>query len=195
MRTSRWLLVAALFAPLSLLAQTPPAPGGGPDGPLRHGHGPGRHEGMGKWWKNSDLAKKLNLTDQQIKQLDSVFYEHRLKLIDYQAEVEKQDLKLQTLLDQDSPNESEVGSQVDQVLGARGKLEREFTMMNLALRKVLTVEQWKQLKDLHGEHGPIGGGPRHMGHGPRPPQSPAPQADADGPATPDAPSAPPETAQ
>ena len=109
---------------------------------------------MGKWWKNSDVATKLKLTDGQVAQLDQRFYEHRLKLIDYGAEMEKEDLKLQTLLDQDVPNESQVGTQVDQVLAARGKLEREFTMMNLNLRKVLTLEQWRQLKAVRGDAGP-----------------------------------------
>ena len=84
-------------------------------------------------------------------QLDQTFYDHKLKLIDYGADMEKQDLKLQTLLDADVPNEGQVEAQVDQVLSARGKLEREFTMMNLDLRKVLSLDQWRQLKSIRGQ--------------------------------------------
>lgn len=109
---------------------------------------------MGKWWKNPDIARKLQLNDSEINQLDQIFYEHRLKLIDFGAAMEKEDLKLQNLLDADVPNEGQINSQVDQVLTARGKLEREFTMMNLDLRKVLSLEQWRQLKSVRGEHGP-----------------------------------------
>src|SRR5678816_4084730 len=109
---------------------------------------------MGKWWENSETAKKLQLTDNQISQLDQIFYDHKMKLIDYGAEMEKQDLKLQNLLDADQPDEGQVSSQVDQVLAARGKLEREFTMMNLNLRKVLTLDQWRQLKAVRGDVGP-----------------------------------------
>lgn len=111
-----------------------------------------RHE-LGKWWQNSDIAKKLQLSDSQISQLDSVFFEHRMKLIDEEAEMQKQDLKLQSMLDSDQPDEGQVGTQVDQVLAARGKLEREFTFMNLDLRKVLSVEQWRQLKAVRQERG------------------------------------------
>src|SRR6184192_1939211 len=111
---------------------------------------------LGKWWQNSEIAKKLQLNDGQISQLDQIFYEHKLKLIDYGAEMEKQDLKLQTLLDADVPNDGQVEAQVDQVLSARGKLEREFTMMNLDLRKVLSLEQWRQLKSLRGDRGGFG---------------------------------------
>src|SRR5439155_25486559 len=111
---------------------------------------------LGKWWQNSEIAKMLQLNDSQISQLDQIFYEHKLKLIDYGAEIEKQDLKLQTLLDADVPNDGQVEAQVDQVLAARGKLEREFTLMNLDLRKVLSLDQWRQLKSVRGEGGAFG---------------------------------------
>ena len=154
MKIERLLLVAALFLPLTMFAQGPPP--GGP-GPHRMMPPPGGGHGMmGEWWKNSELAQKLHLTDQQKTQLDKVFYDHRMKLIDFQADLEKQDLKLQTLLDEDTPNESQVSTQVDQELAAKSKLEREFTMMNLDLRKVLSVEQWRKLKDMHEHHGPEG---------------------------------------
>lgn len=109
-------------------------------------------EEMGKWWENSEVAKKLQLSDDQVSKLNDIFYDHRLKLIDEQAEVEKQNLKLQRILDQDNPDEGQVGTQVDQELAARGRLEREFTMMNLDLRKVLSVAQWRQLKAMQEEH-------------------------------------------
>jgi hypothetical protein len=168
-------LIALVFSPilsLALLAQGPPppnasdAPGMPPDGDGFHTVHQGmikqgvikqgmmiRHE-MGKWWQDSELVKKLQLSDGQIKQLNQTFFDHRLKLIDYGAEMEKQDMKLQNLLDEDAPNENQVGTQVDQVLAARGKLEREDTMMNLDLRKVLSVEQWRQLKSIRSERGP-----------------------------------------
>jgi Spy/CpxP family protein refolding chaperone len=105
---------------------------------------------MGKWWQNPDVVSKLALSDAQVTQLNQVFYNHKLKLIDYGADMEKQDLKLQSMLDADQPDEAQVNSQVDQVLSARGKLEREFTAMNLDLRKQLSLEQWRQLKTMRG---------------------------------------------
>ena len=107
------------------------------------------HE-MGKWWQNPDVVSKLGLSDSQVSQLNQVFYNHKMKLIDYGADMEKQDLKLQTMLDADQPDEGQVNAQVDQVLSARGKLEREFTAMNLDLRKQLSLEQWRQLKTIRG---------------------------------------------
>ena len=163
MRIRYSAILAILLCPLSILAQSRSVSSSGTvSGTVAGVAGPGtratfvyRGE-LGKWWQNSDIAKKLQLGDGQIGQLDQTFYDHKLKLIDYGAEMEKQDLKLQALLDADVPNEGQVEAQVDQVLAARGKLEREFTLMNLDLRKVLSLDQWRQLKSIRGQDGGLG---------------------------------------
>jgi Spy/CpxP family protein refolding chaperone len=156
---TRYLLLIFAVSSLStgLVAQGTPRAPGSPQHPktiekrVIVREGPGMHGEMGKWWRDTEIAKKLQLSDGQIGQLDQIFYDHRVKLIDHGAEMEKQDLKLQSLLDADSPDEGQIGSQVDLVLAARGKLEREYTFMNLDLRKVLSLDQWRQLKSIRGE--------------------------------------------
>ncbi len=103
---------------------------------------------LGKWWKNSDVAKELQLSDAQIKQIEQTFLDYRMKLIDLKADVERQELKLQPLIEADRPDEQQVGTQVDAVLAARAKLEKTNTMMMLAIRKALSVEQWKKLQAI-----------------------------------------------
>ena len=159
MRIRYSAILAILLCPLTMLAQSRSVSSSGTVAGVA---GPGtrttfvyRGE-LGKWWQNSDIAKKLQLGDGQIGQLDQTFYDHKLKLIDYGADMEKQDLKLQALLDADVPNEGQVEAQVDQVLAARGRLEREFTLMNLDLRKVLSLDQWRQLKSIRGQDGGLG---------------------------------------
>jgi Spy/CpxP family protein refolding chaperone len=137
------------------IAQGPPV-GGATQGPGPGGPGGEKHimmfkRELGAWWKNSDIAQKLNLNDSQIKQLEDTFYQHKLKLIDITADMQKADMKLQQMLDADTVDENAVNAQVDQVLTARGKMEREFTAMNLNFRKILTVDQWKQLRSIQGE--------------------------------------------
>ena len=147
---TRWILALSTVALAGMLQAQEGAVvvGGG----VATGKGPHvmiRHE-MGKWWQNPEVVSKLGLSDSQISQLNQVFYNHKMKLIDYGADMEKQDLKLQTMLDADQPDEGQVNAQVDQVLAARGKLEREFTTMSLDLRKQLSLEQWRQLKTIRG---------------------------------------------
>jgi Spy/CpxP family protein refolding chaperone len=103
---------------------------------------------LGKWWKNSDVVKELQLSDAQIKQIEQTFLDYRMRLIDLKADVERQELKLQPLIEADRPDEQQVGTQVDAVLAARAKLEKTNTMMMLAIRKALSVEQWKKLQAI-----------------------------------------------
>ncbi len=185
------LLVFLTLITAAAVAQGSGPMGMGPGGPGHHDMGMGPHHGpFGTWWKNSEVVKELQLTDAQVKQIEQTFLDYRLKLIDLRADVERQETKLQPLLEADQPSEQQVGSQVDAVVAARGKLEKTNTMMMLAIRRVLSVEQWKKLHALHhrreGGYGSGGygreryGGPRH-GDAPQPPQPPTP---------PDAPTAP-----
>ena len=103
---------------------------------------------LGKWWKNSDVVKELQLSDTQIKQIEQTFLDFRLKLIDLRADLERQELKLQPLIEADRPDENQVGTQVDAVLAARARLEKSNTMMMLAIRRSLSVEQWKKLQAI-----------------------------------------------
>jgi Spy/CpxP family protein refolding chaperone len=183
MRISGLILLVAFAWPLWAQTWTTEGPVTAP-GPGQKGNVMVYRRDLGKWWQNADIVKKLQLTDSQISQLDQIFYDHRLRLIDYGADMEKRDLKLQTLLDADVPDEAQINAQVDQVLDARGKLEREATMMNLDLRKVLSLPQWRQLKTMRGPAGAFGdkilfrklipppGGPDTAPLPPDPPPSP-----------------------
>ncbi len=121
---------------------------------------------LGKWWKDSEIARELQLTDAQVKQVEQTFLEHKLKLTDLRADLEKQEAKLQPLLDADQPDEAQVSAQIDAVTVARGNLEKENAMMMLAIRRALSVEQWKKLETMQRQreriffHKKIEGAPR-----------------------------------
>jgi Spy/CpxP family protein refolding chaperone len=110
--------------------------------------GPGPGMGLGAWWKNSEIVSKLQLSDEQVKKISQTFMDHKLKLIDLQADLDKQELRLQPLMDADHPDESKVGAQIDMITAARGRLEKENAMLMLAIRSQLAVEQWKKLKSM-----------------------------------------------
>jgi hypothetical protein len=104
--------------------------------------------GLGAWWKNSEIVAKLQISEEQAKNISKTFLDHRLKLIDLRAEVDKEELRLQPLLDIDHPDQNRVGAQIDLITSARGRLEKENAMMMLDIRRWLSVEQWKKLKSL-----------------------------------------------
>jgi periplasmic protein CpxP/Spy len=128
-----------------------------------------RGKPRGRWWTDPALAKKLNLTDDQQKRMDALFQESRLKLIDLRATLEKQEVILRPLLEADQPNEGQVLAQIDKVAQARAELEKANARMLLGLRRVLTVDQWKQLQAMQVQR-PMG---RRWPDGNRGPRRPA----------------------
>jgi Spy/CpxP family protein refolding chaperone len=128
--------------------------------------------GPGAWWKDSEVAKKLGLTEVQVGQIEQTFLAHRLRLVDLRADLEKQELSLQPLLDADRPDEARVSAQIDLITAARGRLEKEHASMLLAIRRALSTDQWRQLQALQQERarrshgGPPAGRP--SGSGPFP---------------------------
>ena len=143
-----------------LLAQ---APGGmGPmGGPGMAGHRPPMERAFagpgfeGRWWNNPRVIEKLKLTDDQRKQFDKILLDHRENLIDLRASLEKAELGLQPLMQDDNPNEGAILSQIDKVAQARAELEKANARYLLALRSKLTPDQWKQVQEFRRDHGPM----------------------------------------
>jgi Spy/CpxP family protein refolding chaperone len=162
-----------------------PRPGGPPPGLIPRGPRPpvgSLAPGPGAWWKDSETVKKLDLSDAQVGQIEQAYLAHRLRLVDLRADLEKHELSLRPLLDADRPEEAKVAAQIDLITAARGRLEKEHALMLLAVRRTLSVEQWKRLQAFQQERarvvgiGPAAGRPGGPGFapgheaGPRPPR-------------------------
>jgi len=159
-------LSLCLLIGATALAQTPPPPDGGP-GPQGQPPSAGIMKkkqflmqnnremgGMGAWWKNSDTVQQVGLSDAQVKQIESTFLEHKLRLIDANAEVQKAETRFQEVMDSDNPADPQLNPLLDKLITARGNLEREYTGMLLSVRRVLTPDQWKKLRTLQAERMP-----------------------------------------
>ena len=101
---------------------------------------------QGKFWKNSELVQRLGLSDSQVLQMEKIFLDTRLKLIDSHANLQKQEALLEPLIDSDNPEEARVLQQIEKVATARGELEKVNAQMLLGIRRVMTADQWKKLK-------------------------------------------------
>jgi Spy/CpxP family protein refolding chaperone len=160
-----------LFAGAVALAQQPPAPPAQPPQPPQpaqppQGRGPGMgrgmgrgygapapqpglgpmERGMGRWWKNPEMVEKLGVTADQQKKMDDIFQQHRLKLIDLNASVEREEVTLEPMMAADQPDEARIVAQIDKVAQARAELEKANARMLLGIRRVLTPDQWKKLQ-------------------------------------------------
>jgi Spy/CpxP family protein refolding chaperone len=101
---------------------------------------------MGRWWKDPQMVEKLGVTADQQKKMDDIFQQHRLKLIDVTAAVEREEVILEPMMAADQPDEAKLVAQIDKVAQARAELEKANARMLLGIRRILTPDQWKKLQ-------------------------------------------------
>lgn len=109
------------------------------------------------------MVQKLALNSDQQKKIEDIFQQQRLKLVDLDATLRKEEITLEPLMAAETPDETKTLAQIDKVAQARAELEKANARFLFGIRRVLTPEQWKKLQDLghsgNGEHGgpPPGG--------------------------------------
>lgn len=137
-----------------------PRPGGpemdGGPGPIHGPFGVGEH---GMWWKDPNLVQELNVTPDQVKRMDGIVEQSRIHLIDLNANLQKQEILLEPMLDANPVDTAKAMAQIDKVAQARADLEKADARMFLGIRAVLTADQWTKLNEHHR-------GPRHDHGGP-----------------------------
>jgi protein CpxP len=159
-------IVTVLILSLGTMAfaqQPPQGPAGAGRGPMGHGLGPGPG---GKWWDNPEMSRRIGLTPDQQKKMDDAFLQNRMKLVDLHASLEKDELTLEGLMEGPQLDDSKILPVVDRIAQDRAELEKADARFLLAIRHILTPEQWTALDRF-------GGGPRRGGPG-APPMPAAP---------------------
>jgi Spy/CpxP family protein refolding chaperone len=101
----------------------------------------------GTWWREASWIKTLELTPDQRKKMDDAFLQNRIRLIDLSAVLEKEELLLEPLVENIRPeDEAKILAQIDKVADARAGLEKANSRMLLAIRQILTQDQWNKLQ-------------------------------------------------
>jgi Spy/CpxP family protein refolding chaperone len=105
----------------------------------------------GTWWREQYWIKELNLTPDQQKKMDDTFRQNKLKLIDLTAALEKEELMLEPLIENIAPgDEPKIQAGIDRVADARAGLEKANARMLLAIRQIMTQEQWDKVQTRKG---------------------------------------------
>lgn len=129
----------------------------------------------GKWWNNPEIARRVGITTEQQKKMDEVFQQSRLKLIDLNASLQKEEVMMEGLMAGPQLEDSKILPAADRIAEGRAELEKANVRMLLGIRHVLTPEQWTKLESER----PQGPGPQAAQRGNRgnaggPPQGPRP---------------------
>ena len=106
----------------------------------------------GKWWKRPRIAQELQLTAEQGGELEKIFVKSKPRLIDLRADLEKKQFEYEQAMQADSVDRKEVESKIEAREEARARLQKELSLMELDMKRVLKPEQRERLMRLREEN-------------------------------------------
>jgi periplasmic protein CpxP/Spy len=167
-----WAMVGGM-----VLAQPQAAPKGRPNPPFPgqpQPQGQPRPQAGGPWWRDPQMVERIGLSADQRKKLEDLEQQHKLRRIDLNAAMQKAQVTLDPLMNAEQPDENKILAQIDRVTQAQGELRKDEVQMQLGVRRTLTADQWRKVREEESrprQQGPRPQGPPLQGQqpeGPRP---------------------------
>lgn len=97
------------------------------------------------WW-DSEVAKDLNLSEAQTKQIRQTVDDFRPRMKEVRTAVNQAEKDVQTVFDTDPVDEAKANDAINRLAAARAELTKAVSQMDLKLRMTLTAQQWQDLK-------------------------------------------------
>jgi Spy/CpxP family protein refolding chaperone len=99
------------------------------------------------------MAEEMGLTDEQSENLREIQYNFRKAQIGLRAELRTSRLELRHLMMEEKPNQGEINKVVDRIADTQKRLLKQKVDRKLAMKEILTPEQFKKFMKMKGEHG------------------------------------------
>lgn len=97
------------------------------------------------WW-DGGLAKNVNLSDTQMKQLLQIRDDYRPRLKEARAAVNQAERDMDAVFNEDPVDQAKAADAISRLAAAHAEATRAVSEMELKLRMVLTPQQWQDLK-------------------------------------------------
>lgn len=101
-----------------------------------------------RWWSNPRVVERLNLSPEQVKQIEDIGYKQGESMIDLRADLAKANLDLVRLLDAPALDDAAVADAIDRVVAAKCQMARAELESRAAIAKVLDQDQRMKLMAL-----------------------------------------------
>ncbi len=109
---------------------------------------PAAQQELGKWWKDSEVVRQLQLSEAQIEKIEQTFLHFRPALATLSAELRSREAELKSLMSANSVDEARIRNQTDLIAVSRASLEKTNSSMMLEIRKDLSKQQWDRLQEI-----------------------------------------------
>lgn len=107
-----------------------------------------RDNARARWWLSPDIATQMQLTDDEIQQLDNVFDAAQLRMIGLRSNVALEKTKLRALLEQRELDETAIVRQHQSEQEARARLSDERLAFLMEARKIIGYERFIKLMEI-----------------------------------------------
>ena len=105
------------------------------------------------FWKVEKIVEKLSITPDQVRQLEDIHYTFQTDSVDPEARLKKSRLELDHLLSQATYSDENIGGLVDEISASSSERIKLGLNKQIAIRKILTPEQWSQLQQMRENRG------------------------------------------
>ena len=119
-----------------------------------------QYRSSGKWWRMSSVVKRLNLSDDEVQQLEEAFRQSKRKFIQLKSRLQIEQFELENLMDSKSLDDEAINKQYEKLEKARADLGMERFRFLLKVRKIVGYERFQELVSVKKNHSHKRGGHR-----------------------------------
>ena len=98
------------------------------------------------WWRDPEISKHLNLSENEKQRLDELLIESGRRMIELKSAVEKERFELSALLENKSSNDGAITGQFKKLENARSALANERLQFLIQTRAILGIERFRELR-------------------------------------------------
>lgn len=105
----------------------------------------------GKWWYRPGVKDTLQLTPDQIDTINTIWMEHKKRIIDIKGDIGKAYLDLENMMSQPMTDRQEAYKLAERVAQLHSQQTENRIKMAIDIRQELSIEQFEKLKGLRRE--------------------------------------------
>ena len=104
------------------------------------------------WWKNEEIVNKLDLSENQVNAIDSIYSTHKRQIIIYNKEIGKKTTELKKLIKNPSSTREQVLELTEEINALESERHKLKVQMLWEIREVLDPGQREQLREIKQQY-------------------------------------------